>query len=332
MKQSPIRVLVTATNGTLGQAIVKALRLRSGEYFLAGCDAVEGIGRNFVDRFFTVPLATDDGYQAAIEEICREHSIAAVIPASEAEINALSCLRTIAAAIPVVCQPAGWIETYGDKLNCMAALSGKLPVPRFADAQDESAVTELAERCGFPLVIKPQRGSGSRDLHYIQNYDELIARVKQSPDALVEEYVCDRGGEFSAGVFACDSFTSVTIFRRRLEGIGCSWFAETCADEEIQQHCLRFAEVSKLRGAANLQFRRNERGVFLLEVNARFSSLAAARALAGFNDVDWSVRQALNMGLPDPPASFRHVRFQRFFSEVADTGNGYLPVPEWQVQ
>ena len=332
MTPSPIRLLITAVNGTLGQALVKALRLQPEKYFLAGCDATDGIGRNFVDRFFSVPMATDAGYLAALEEICREQAISAVVPASEAEMGVLSPVRAIASALPVVCQPAKWIETFGDKLNCMNALSSKLPLPRFADAQDESAVQALAERCGFPLVHKPRHGSGSRNLRHIRSYDELRAHLKDETPSIVQEYICDRGGEFSAGLFANESATSVIIFHRRLDGIGCSWFAETVEDNEIQQQCLQFAQVSKLRGAANLQFRKNERGVFLLEVNARFSSLAAARALAGFADVEWSVRQALGMPLPTPPASFRRVRFQRFFGELADTGDGYKPVPGWQPQ
>jgi carbamoyl-phosphate synthase large subunit len=326
----PIRLLVTAVNGTLGQAVVKALRLQPEKYFLAGCDATDGIGRNFVDRFYMVPLAGDGKYLSALAKICREQSISAVVPASEAEISVLSAVRAIASNIPVVCQPAEWIETFGDKLNCMNALSGKLPLPRFADARDESGVQTLAERCGFPLVHKPRRGSGSRDLHHIRNFDELRAHLKRSTSSIVQEYVCDSGGEFSAGIFATESATSVIVFRRRLDGVGCSWFAETVEDDEIRQHCLRFAQVSKLRGAANLQFRKNERGVSLLEVNTRFSSLAAARALAGFADVDWSVLQALGTPLPQLPVSFRHVRFQRFFGELTDTGDGYRPVPEWQ--
>jgi carbamoyl-phosphate synthase large subunit len=325
-------LLITAVNGTLGQALVKALRLQSETYFLAGCDVADGIGRNFVDHFFSVPMASDAGYLAALEKICQEEAISAVVPASEAEMGVLSTARSSAFAVPVVCQPAEWIDTFADKLNCMSALSGKLPLPRFADAQDEGAAHALAERCGFPLVLKPRRGSGSRNLRHIRNYDELRAHLKDVTPAIVQEYICDHGGEFSAGLFATESVTSVIIFRRRLDGIGCSWFAETVEDNEIQQQCLRFAQVSKLRGAANLQFRKNARGIFLLEVNARFSSLAAARALAGFADVEWSVRQALRMPLPTPPTSFRRVRFQRFFGELADTGDGYQPVPGWQPQ
>lgn len=332
MTIAPIRVLVTAANGTLGQAIVKALRLQSGKYFLAGCDAAEGIGASFVGRFFPVPVAADPSYLPELERLCREHSIAAVVPASEAEISVLAGGRVIPPAVPVVCQPGAWSEIFGDKLNCMCALFGKITVPRFADALDENAVRGLVERCGFPLVIKPRRGSGSQNLYHVQDFDQLQAHLKHAPSAIVQEYICDSGGEFSAGIFACDTFTSVIVFRRRLDGVGCSWFAETYEDEEIRRHCLRFAEVSKLRGAANLQFRRSDRGVFLLEVNARFSSLAAARALAGFADVDWSVRQALAASLPTPPASFRQIRFQRFFGELADAGNGYRPVPEWLPQ
>ncbi len=75
--------------------------------------------------------------------------------------------------------------------------------------------------------------------------------------------------------------------------------------------------------------RRTADGVFLLEVNARFSSLAALRALCGFPDVEWSVAVRCGGTPAPPPPRFRAVRFRRFFDEMVDDGAGFAAVPEW---
>ena len=322
-------ILVTAVGGDLGQAIVKALRLAPGME-THGCDADEqGIAGAFVTSAAVVPPASQArSYLTVLDRLCRELRIDAVIPASEAEIARLA---TAGEALPcgarIVAQPALWLRTFGDKLKCMRALEGKLPLAPYADAQDAASVEALVGRTGFPVMVKPRRSSGSRNMVVARDPQQLAACL--SGDSIVQAYLEDPGGEFSVGVFSSGSFTDAIAFRRELRGVGCSWYAETSDDAEVTDYALGFAAVAQLRGSANVQVRKTSRGVFLLEVNPRFSSLVAARAYCGFRDVEWSLALAFGAEPAPPSRPYRRIRFRRFFGELIDAGNGYRSVPEW---
>jgi hypothetical protein len=109
--------------------------------------------------------------------------------------------------------------------------------------------------------------------------------------------------------------------------LGCSWFAELDQPEAVLDYCRQIARVVNAQGSINIQLRISHTGPLLLEINPRFSSLSAARAACGFNDVEWSLLQTLGIDPPNvqpPPASFR---YQRYIAECVDLGAG-LHVPQ----
>ncbi len=331
MSSSRIRVLVTALGGDLGQALVKALRIGETDFEISGCDVDDsGVGQAFVSRFHAVPAASDAAYVTAVDELCRRNESDVIVPASEAEISALAQVGPrLPGGTVVVCQPWQWLRVFGDKLGCMRALERHLPIAAFADSSDAQAVARVVQRVGFPLVVKARRSSGSRGVTIVRTADELAGRIADGPSSVVQEFIDDRAGEFSVGVFVCDDFTEVLAFRRELRGGGCSWFAETSQDKAVTEYTRAFAKASGLRGSANIQVRKSSGGVRLLEVNPRFSSLVAARAICGFRDAEWSIQLALAHSASRPPQDYKKIRFRRFFHELVDFGSGYRAVPEW---
>ena len=105
--------------------------------------------------------------------------------------------------------------------------------------------------------------------------------------------------------------------------------AETSDDATVADYCRQIGGAMCLSGAANVQVRKTRTGVRLLEVNVRFSSLVAARAAAGFRDAEWWLRLRLGMHTPTPPGRYRHLRFERYFHDLVDFGDGFQAVSEW---
>jgi glutathione synthase/RimK-type ligase-like ATP-grasp enzyme len=208
-------------------------------------------------------------------------------------------------------------------------LEGHMRLAAFADGSDPDAVAAVVERTGFPLVVKGRHSSGSRGVTIVRTAGELATRIAEGPPSVVQEFLDDREGEFSVGVFACDDFTEVLAFRRELGQGGSSWFAETSQDKAVTDYAKEFAKVSGLRGSANVQLRKSAGDVRLLEVNPRLSSLVGARALCGFRDAEWSIQTALARPVSPPPESYGKMRFRRYLHELVDVGSGYHAVPKW---
>lgn len=331
MITSSLRVLVTAVSGDLGQALVKALRLNA--LSCHGCDMDgTGVGSAFVESFHVVTSADDPSYIDVVDRLCCALAIDALVPGSEPEIRVLSRLgvppRLPLSGTPIVCQDGKWLETYGDKLACLNALVGNVELAPFADGSDRQAVARLMGEVDFPVVVKSRLSSGSRGKQIVRNDRELDVALAAMPLPLVQGFIDASGGEFSVGAFVCEEFSSVIAFKRDLGPVGCSWFAETSTDESVIDYAMRIARASGLKGSANIQVRKSLKGVRLLEVNARFSSLVAARAVCGFRDAQWSVELALGRH-PEAPGRFKQIRFRRFFHELVDLGAGFAAVSEW---
>jgi carbamoyl-phosphate synthase large subunit len=331
---SPLRLLVTAVHGDFGQGFVKALRLGRAPSEIHGCDASrDGVGAAFVDSFAVVPPASSGAdYVDSLDQLCANLGIHAVVPGSPAEIEVLCRLSSppaLPSGVPVVCLEAKYRDVFDDKLLCFRALEGKVDLAPFADGLDPESVRLLVARHGFPVIVKRRKGQGGLSFHRVERMDELGPAIRSTPGPLVQGFIDEEQGEFSIGLFAANGHETAIAFRRRLGRTGSSWFAETVDDAEVLTYARDIARASRLRGSANVQVRKSSKGVRLLEINARFSSLAPARAWAGFRDLEWSVALALGRTPEFPSEGYRPLRFQRFIHEMVDSGSGFAPVPEW---
>ncbi len=64
--------------------------------------------------------------------------------------------------------------------------------PKHARAATEAEVREAAERIGFPLIVKPIDGAGSKDtylLHEAADIEQVLDLVRHVPEVSVEEYI-----------------------------------------------------------------------------------------------------------------------------------------------
>jgi carbamoyl-phosphate synthase large subunit len=331
--KSELQVLVSAIGGDVGQAIVKSLRLSKRKIACHGCDIEDnGIGKLFVDSFHVVPSPSDKNYIKEIDGLCSDLCIDAFIPASEQEISFLSeygSMQQLPGGIPIICQNASIIRTYGDKLHCMQALDKNINVALYADGKDVRAVSYLIQKTGYPVVIKERISRGSKSVRIVKNSEELNTSLIQSKLPLVQEYIDDDFGEYSIGIFSDDKQIQAIAFRRSLGLTGASWYAETCDDPDVLEYAQNIARVILPHGSINIQVRKSSKGVKLLEVNPRFSSLTAARAICGFNDVEWSLDLVLNGSVDIGKPATRKVGFKRYISELVDFGNGFETIPEW---
>jgi carbamoyl-phosphate synthase large subunit len=327
---SVLRVLVTGVAGDLGQALVKALRLAAPPFEVHGSDlADDSYAAAFVASYHRLPLARSEEYFEQLEEMCAGIRVVAVVPGSEPEIRALGG-RDLSNGVRVVSQPASWLQIYGDKLAAMRSLGKAVDLPAFADPGEPGAVEAVVGRCGFPLVVKGRWSSGGRKFAIVRNDDELRRALHTVEQPLVQEYLDDSGGEYSVGLFRCPDFEATICFRRELDlAGGFSRYAELAPSAEIEDYALRIATVAGALGSVNVQVRLTRRGPRLLEMNPRFSSLAAARAVCGFCDVEWSVALALGLPLRRPPIRRPPMRFHRFCHEVVDLGQGYGALSAW---
>jgi carbamoyl-phosphate synthase large subunit len=212
------------------------------------------------------PPFDDPGYVPALREICAELGVGAVLPLTDLDIEILGAARAGDELPALVAAPEIARATF-DKLATHRLLRAHgLPSP--ATAPPEQA----AEVGGFPVVVKPRRGSGSRAIFRAEDPEqvEFFARYAGEP-VVVQRWL---GGEHvSLDCLGDPGGRCLNVIpRAMLESRGGELVkGELLDDPELVELGRRAMEALGVPGPGMFQvFRDPELGLGIHDVNLRF--------------------------------------------------------------
>lgn len=289
-----MRFLVTAIGSMSAEAVISGLARRDGAKVF-GCNTQprEWVAASrLLDGFYQVPPAHDkDAYLAAVAAICREAAITHLVALTDPEVDVLSAHAGVFADEKVVLciPPFDAVSRARDKLALFNTFAGSpvnpIPTFRLVDIQDKDT--------GFPLIAKPKNGRSSEGKTIIPDVEALAFWRERLP---AEQYIVQ---PFLAGdVFVTDIVTDT-------QGVPVAWATRqelvrtaNGAGLTVKMHpghtCGELAgQVCRtlgLRGCVNIEFLVSADGIFLMDVNPRFSAGVAFSVLAGYDMVDNHVR------------------------------------------
>ena len=130
---------------------------------------------------------------------------------------------------------------YRDKEHMKQVLDAAgIRTPRHARANTGDQVRAAAEQIGYPLIVKPIAGAGSKDTHLVHEPSELepvVAHIGHVPEVSVEEYI--DGEEFTYDTVCAGGeilFHNVAWYRPKPMYMAQPWVSP-------QSICLRDTEV-----------------------------------------------------------------------------------------
>lgn len=294
MKNNNRRILATAVGGDLGQSVIKCLRDSSPIPFIVGCDMNPYAGgRADVNLFLQAPPVMEtENYRDFLLETIKQRQIDYVFPLSDVEILFYNEHREWFQDSPAVfaaCEPH-IIDTFMDKFKTAAF---------FKDNGFLYPETYLSEeyhgQLGFPLILKRNRGSGSRELFKVEDVDALFFYLRRNSGMIIQEYLRQKDGkdnEYTSGLFS-DGHMPQTVhtitFRRFLAPGGFSQQVELIPAGPAVEFAESLGRALHFKGSLNVQFRLTDRGCVAFEINPRFSSTVYFRHCFGFKDVLWTM-------------------------------------------
>ncbi|HKB09179.1 MAG TPA: ATP-grasp domain-containing protein [Vicinamibacterales bacterium] len=325
------RVLVTAVGGNIGQGVVKALRAGSREYFIVGTDMEpRSAGFSFVDRACVTARAGADGMAAALAAIIEAERIEAIYVCSPQELAFFCAARgdlERATGARILVNPEPVVRVGQDKLETAKFLERHgFPHPETACGDDRPAVDRLIERCGFPVVAKPRAGWTSVNVFVIPSHAALDAARVLVPDLVVQQYLPEAEGEYTAGVVgsAADRAFAAIVLRRDLTQ-GTTYRTELVQDEALSAHVVAVAQALGVEGACNFQFRIVDGQPCVFEINPRFSGTSGIRYLYGFNDPEM-VFASTCLGQPIVQPVLRSGVVMRYWNEIHLPGAAFRTI------
>jgi len=284
-----LNILITGCGGDIGQSIGKILLKSNFINKLYGIDISNKNAGQFVYPNFSLGLSVKHpDYLKNLELFINKYDIDLVIPISEPELRFFSTkniLNKIGNANMIIASRLS-LEIGFDKFKTAEFLKNQnLPFPETFLANTSINIDK------FPVILKSRTGSGSKDIHRINSMEDFLFHTKKGiNDYIVQEFINDKNGEFTCGLYRSRKGEIRTlIFKRELTG-GYSGYGEIIENNEINSLLETLAVKLNLIGSINVQLRINDNLPKIFEINPRFSSTVLFRHLFGFKDLEWSIK------------------------------------------
>ncbi|MGB7949506.1 MAG: ATP-grasp domain-containing protein [Candidatus Binatia bacterium] len=315
-----MNLLVTNTRNAQAYAIIRALRPHAekivatmeGEKRLAARFSHAANSRLVDKRCYTPSPAKDwragriqkenteaeEVYIRALLGLCEKEKIDTIFPSFDPHVYVFSKnkekFEKIGVLIPV--PDFEIVLTLLDKYRTIrAAQEMCFPCPKTYLPQDEQDLPWIAERLGFPVVIKPRFGAGGRGATLVKNFTELSEKthgtLRIHHQLMIQEYIpgnlktqcyiaLDKNRELKLALYVA------TLRNTLRETANLSTVAESLAPEDILCHAKMLLETLGWWGSATVQLKIDSRSDVpkLMEINPRPGIRLWQRTALGFNE------------------------------------------------
>jgi carbamoyl-phosphate synthase large subunit len=211
-----------------------------------------------------VPRIDDPGYVPALQALCEEFSVGAVVPLTDLDIEVLARARAEGRLPAFVPDPDIAAATY-DKYETHLLL-GRLGFP------SPPTVLPGEPVASYPVMVKPRQGSGARSIHAARDAEEADFFVRYVEEPVMVQKLM-QGPEFSIDLVSdLQGRCLNAIPRTMIESRGGESIKGTVIDDrELVELGRDVVEALGVRGPCTVQvFRDRDIGLGITDVNTRF--------------------------------------------------------------
>lgn len=279
-------VLVTGVGAIIGYGIIESLRSQSKyDVRIVGMDIYDDAYGQFIcDKFYVAKLAYSEEYLSFVQEVITKEEIDIIIPGIEQDMYRLCQLKEQLGCKVVLNNPL-LIDISKDKLATYDYFKDKdiNVIPTLFQKDYDTYLKEL----GHPFLLKPRSSYASKGIHKIYNEEEFIWYNKDPDANIFQRIIGTDSEEYTVSVFGLGdgTFADYIIMKRKLAQTGATDKASVILEDSIiMDYVSQICKIAKPVGPTNIQLRKEEDVVYLLEINPRISSACSIRCKAGYNE------------------------------------------------
>lgn len=226
------------------------------------------------DRFYLVPRITEPDYLGRILEICRKEKIDGAFSLIDPELSLLAKEkdRFLEIGTTPIISPYELVETCFDKYRMFQLLQGMgIPTGRCYLDKDQFLKDKRDGRIGYPVFVKPVRGSASIHINKVNSDAELEVLFALYEDLMIQEFM--DGTEYGADVYVdmlSGKCTSIFVKEKIKMRAGETDKAVSVKDEKLFSMLADFAEKCGFRGMIDIDIFQIAGNYYISEVNPRF--------------------------------------------------------------
>ena len=309
-------LLITSAGSGVGSALMTAISYSAHTYrvITLSSHALTPVFSQ-AHAAYVSPLTSEAiAFKARLLEIVAREQPALLLAGRDEELPLLAQWRPELEALncKVPCAAPPLMKACTDKYLSWKALGPILSV--VPTAYTPAEIDALLQTYGFPLLLKPRSGFGSKGVLTVQTRALLKAFLAEATlDYVVQPLLKPEAHtphfpEYSGQILIGSEATDISCFASsiRVEQ-GYTTHLYTLSPEHpfaqfLNTTAQKMAQAG-FRGAYNLQAMKNAQGAFAcFEINARCTGLTGLRAQLGWNEVDWLYERFVLQISPPSPA------------------------------
>ncbi len=261
--------------GTRNKVVQYFKREMAGRVIATDCSNL-GPAVYDADKAYVVPRIDDPGYLDEIISICKKENISGVFSLIDPELSLIARHAdkfTDIGVTPIV-SSYELCETSLDKFKMFDMLSKLgIPTPKCYPSIDIFEASREAGEVGFPVFVKPQKGSASININEVRSKEMLTALFHDYEGLMIQEYM--DGQEYGADVYIdmiSGKCTSIFLKKKIKMRAGETDKSVSTRSENLFKQLATFVETVGYRGMIDVDLFYNEEQDtwYLSEVNPRF--------------------------------------------------------------
>ena len=285
------KVLVTGIGGNVGQGILRNIRKFYGDKIcVLGTDlSSTTAGQFFCDKTAQLPNYSAPRYIDNLKSLCKREGVDLIIPATDGEVVSIG---KHADDLPdFVGSPTSTTSMCLDKFESFNRFhNAQLP---FADSCLPSAYDDRWDQ----FVVKPREGRGSRDIHYLTQWDNQF-----DDTFVIQEHLV--GQEITIAFYRSRSgniLGPLTLQRELHSGMTWKCSVTEKFSKQVDTLIRAFDRSFEVIGPCNIQaVATSEDTIIPFELNCRYSGTNSFRSHFGFSDVKYGIDEFLFNIEPEP--------------------------------
>ena len=274
-------------------------------------ERISGLNRKSLPADIVVPALPGNYHETYHALLQRCDAVLIIAPETDGILANLTASAELA-GIPLLCSDSASAATAGNKAECNRLFGkAKLPIPQSL-VSSFAAAPEMANRIGYPLVIKPVDGIGSEGVSLISTLAELPAglallrRATISPQILLQSFV--HGIHASASLLVTGGRCIPMSLNRQLIEAGLPFRYQgsqvplICDDgnRALDLACSAVRLIPGLNGYVGVDLVLADEGPRLIEINPRLTtSYIGLRQVSQTNLAQAIWNACINGVLPD---------------------------------
>lgn len=268
-----INILITCAGGSSALNCIKSLKEQTEiPLKIVGVDNdpfAAGLFKS--DTYYNIPAINSPNYLDAILEVCSKEKISVLFPMLSTEIILFSSKGKTLTKKGIRClvSPVETVRLFQNKWRAFKFLKSiNIQTP------ETWLAGKYPIKLSFPIFVKPIIGSGSRQSFKVNSYEELnyISNTLSLKKHLIQNYI--DGQEYTVDAVAGYNGSLISaVPRERIKTRnGMAIVSKTVEFPELIHTLETISQKMKFKGPLNMQFIVNDDGIFVTDINTRFSA------------------------------------------------------------